>query len=583
MKGSFSKLQTAMIILVGVLMVALLLYIAFTPNLEVHEARDTEGYATVENYTYTELEDPTAPTGMVRQFRFVLDKHIAYDTTLVFFSSHQNVKVYLNGEEVYSMETSPQLSIIRTPGSHFSMVPLYREDTGKEVVVELRPVYRNYQNQQIEFCIGSKLAIYTQQLVSSLPEMVLSIMDVLAGLSLLGVAAYFAFHNKGGGEFYPLGSLAVSLGLWNFTQTRFAPLILPDKTVFVYYVSLVMLMGSVVPLIKSIKTPEGKLSGRMLREWGLVCSVLCLVQLFLQLFGVYDLRQMLKVTHGMIIVSALVLIAGSYLERRVLKNKEERWKATGGLWMLGVGVLLDMVTYYLDGSSGLLFVLVAILCFVLKEGIGLFISYVKQEQMLKEMETQLTLSRTTTMMSQIRSHFVFNILNAISGMCKYDPERADETVVRFARYLRNNIDIMEDDQPQLFSTELAHLEDYVVLEQVRFGDRIEFLTDVKTEAFSIPPLILQPVVENAIKHGISKKPDGGTVMLRTWEEGDKVKIAVEDNGVGFDLSELEKSTSVGIKNIRYRLWQLKRGTLDIESKVGEGTTVTITMPLEENL
>lgn len=167
-------------------------------------------------------------------------------------------------------------------------------------------------------------------------------------------------------------------------------------------------------------------------------------------------------------------------------------------------------------------------------------------------------------------------------MCKYDPERADETVVRFARYLRNNIDIMEDDQPQLFSTELAHLEDYVVLEKVRFGDRIEFLTDVKTDSFLIPPLILQPVVENAIKHGISKKPDGGTVMLRTWKEGNKVKIAVEDNGVGFDLSELEKSTSVGIKNIRYRLWQLKQGTLDIESKVGEGTTVTITMPLEES-
>lgn len=577
------RIQTLLLAVTGVLMGVLLLYLAVTPNVEVRQSRRAEGYEAVEEVAYREVEDASAPTGMVREFRFVLDEAIACDTSLIFKFSHQRAAVYLDGEEVYALTTSPAMPLVRTPGVSWAMIPLYREDAGKEVRVVLTPVYENYQSQDISFYLGSKLGVYADQLVSSLPEMLLSFVDVLAGLSLLGAAAYFSLHKVGGEGFSALGMLAVSLGLWNFTQTSFAPLIMQEKSVFIYYVSLVMLMASVAPLIQSIRISGKRFSGRLLRDWGLVCGVLCLGQLVIQLLGVLDLRQMLKVTHAMILVSALVLILSSFLEWRSIRMQEGKKREANGLWMLGLGAVLDMAVYYLrGGSSGLLFVLIAILCFVLKEGIGLFFSYMRQKQELEEKEIQLTLSRTAAMMSQIRSHFVFNILNAISGMCKYDPEKADETVVRFARYLRNNIDMMEDDKPLLFSTELGRLEDYVVLEQVRFGDKITFLADIQAEDFTIPPLILQPVVENAIKHGISKKQTGGTVTLRTWEEGASIKISVTDDGVGFDLAELEKSSSVGLKNIRYRLRHLVDGTLDIDSRVGQGTTVTITIPKKES-
>lgn len=191
------------------------------------------------------------------------------------------------------------------------------------------------------------------------------------------------------------------------------------------------------------------------------------------------------------------------------------------------------------------------------------------------------LSRTTTMMSQIRSHFVFNLLNAISGMCKYNPEKADDTIVRFSRYLRNNIDIMENDKNIPFTTDIQQLEDYVVLEQVRFGDKIEFYTDTEVTDFMIPPLILQPVVENAIKHGVSQKTGNGTIILKTWETKSHVMITIEDDGIGFDISELEKEKSVGIRNIRFRLKHLADGDMKIESEIGKGTVVTISIPKKE--
>ena len=226
-------------------------------------------------------------------------------------------------------------------------------------------------------------------------------------------------------------------------------------------------------------------------------------------------------------------------------------------------------------SSGILFTLLAFLAYVAVTGIVFILDYNRKER-------QLTEVRVTTTMSQIRSHFIFNVLNAISGMCKYDPEKADDTVVRFARYLRNNIDIMEHDKNIPFAADLRQLEDYVMLEQVRFGDKLEFYTDVETDQFMIPPLILQPVVENAIKHGISKKQSDGTIILRTRDAGENIVITVEDDGVGFDTQELSKEKSVGLKNIRFRLHHLVNGTLDIASEEGKGTIVTITIPKKED-
>lgn len=155
----------------------------------------------------------------------------------------------------------------------------------------------------------------------------------------------------------------------------------------------------------------------------------------------------------------------------------------------------------------------------------------KESIRAKKLSGELQNSRIVLAMSQIRTHFIFNVLNAISGMCKYDPETADETVVTFARYLRDNIDIMQDDKLIPFSKELQHVKDYVALEQVRFGERIEFVCDIKEKEFNIPPLVLQPIVENAIKHGLTPKKEGGTV--------------------------------------------------DIDSNVGSGTTVTLTIPCKE--
>ena len=199
------------------------------------------------------------------------------------------------------------------------------------------------------------------------------------------------------------------------------------------------------------------------------------------------------------------------------------------------------------------------------------------EQLALDLEN----SRILMAMNQIRTHFIFNVLNAISGMCKYDPEKADRTVVRFARYLRTNIDIMQSDVPVIFNAALRHVEDYIALEQIRFGDTVRFVTDIEEDYFALPPLVLQPLVENAIKHGLNPKPGGGTITLRTRIEGDSVCVSVHDDGVGFDPKLPARDGSVGLQNVRFRLEHIMHGSLTMDSAPGEGTTATIRIPLEE--
>lgn len=239
---------------------------------------------------------------------------------------------------------------------------------------------------------------------------------------------------------------------------------------------------------------------------------------------------------------------------------------------LGDGVV-SLVTVLVCGAACLPFVLTAM-------GRSL-----REAQRSATLEAELRDSRVTLAMSQIRTHFIFNVLNTISGMCKYDPEQADAAVVRFARYLRSNIDTMAEDSPVAFESELTRTEDYVALEQMRFGERIRLREEIGVRGFCLPPLILQPIVENAIRHGLLKRPEGGTVVLRTAQREGFVRIEVEDDGEGFDPAAIEKHKdgrrSVALDNVRFRLEHMVSGEMEIRSSPGKGTRVILRIPEKE--
>ena len=205
----------------------------------------------------------------------------------------------------------------------------------------------------------------------------------------------------------------------------------------------------------------------------------------------------------------------------------------------------------------------------------------------KELETekmvlnaQLTESRISTMMSQIRPHFIYNTLGSIEQLCELDPPKAGELVHNFAKYLRGNFGELDNPKPIFMSQEMEHVRHYISIEKVRFPD-MTFSFEMKSEDFCLPALTVQPLVENAIKHGLMKLQKGGTIRVISYETDTNYCICVEDDGVGFDTSNLlDEKKHIGIRNIRDRLKVMVGGTLEIESTQGVGTKVRITIPKE---
>ena len=206
---------------------------------------------------------------------------------------------------------------------------------------------------------------------------------------------------------------------------------------------------------------------------------------------------------------------------------------------------------------------------------------IRQEQ-IAELENELLQSQIAIMLSQIQPHFLYNSLVAIKELCHIDPNSAGEAVDEFSHYLRSNLDSLSVKMPIPFERELRHVQTYLSLEKRRFGDKLNFVFDIRAFDFFIPALTLQPIVENAVRHGVTKRDEGGTVTVRAEESEAETILTVIDDGVGFDIGLAHKNEHlrVGIANVRSRLGSMCAGSLLIESEPGVGATAVITIPKE---
>lgn len=190
----------------------------------------------------------------------------------------------------------------------------------------------------------------------------------------------------------------------------------------------------------------------------------------------------------------------------------------------------------------------------------------------KELEAQ----KRALMLSQINPHFIYNTLSTIAAMCDVSPKQAKSLTIDFSKYLRKNINSLSSESLIPFEQEMEHIECYLKIEKARFRERLNVIYSVQCKEFDIPPLTIQPIVENAIKHGITKKAEGGTIKITTREEDKQYIVEIIDDGVGFDADNAE--LHVGIENVRGRIATICHGDVSIKSTLGVGTRVSIEIP-----
>ncbi len=208
-------------------------------------------------------------------------------------------------------------------------------------------------------------------------------------------------------------------------------------------------------------------------------------------------------------------------------------------------------------------------------------------QFVREREKDLVAGqRVRIMLSQIKPHFLYNSLSAITDLCDSDPRMAKQAIIGFSRYLRGNMESVAKEGTVLFVEELAHTRLYLDLEKMRFEDDLQICYNIQCTDFRIPSLTLQPLAENAVRHGVRGSSEGkGTVTLASMEFPDRYEVSVTDNGPGFDPSKPpdDGKVHIGLANVRERLSYVCKGELKIESVPGKGTVATIILPKDKVL
>ncbi len=203
----------------------------------------------------------------------------------------------------------------------------------------------------------------------------------------------------------------------------------------------------------------------------------------------------------------------------------------------------------------------------------------QNETVIEEAENMLTMRQNKVLVEQIQPHFIFNSLSAIEALCYIDPMAAAKSLEDFSGYLRGNIDALSSEDPISFETELQHIRQYIALEQADPARAFTVEYDLKFRDFDIPALTVQPIAENAVKHGALSHTDGsGVVRISTDRIGNFIQIVVEDNGIGAAVTDKQKShRSTGIESVKARLAAQCGGSLNI-THADNGTKAIFMIP-----
>ena len=514
-----------------------------------------------------------------------------YEIPIAFFLDHINLTFYEAGSEPFVMDTENPLYGDSVCGASWEA---YTPTSASEETIEI--LIRNPHSFGNETAIDemlSKIALWTgidfENKVSESGETQrnVGIILMLVSIVFLGIALFSTLiHVKTSKLIWLVGLMVLFAGLYfsyraegihfHYESTVSNTTILGASMIF-YMLFLCVLISCLLKTTKLISNIVVILLG--------AANALFFILPVMTDVHFYDTWAWWIVVQLMANIVLAICIAREFF---AIKTKS-RWLYIGAFLPL-VAFTVDVIGTKLAVWKGgvisqyvfiVLFAVAAIM--VLKFIPGNINAAAKAKELEMEkvvLNAELTESRISTMMSQIRPHFIYNTLGSIEQLCMINPHKAGNLVHNFAKYLRGNFGELDNPKPILMSQEMEHVHHYISIENVRFPD-MTFTFEMNSEDFYIPALTVQPIVENAIKHGLMKLPKGGTIRVVSYETDTDYCVSVVDDGVGFDTSVLiDERKHLGLRNIRERLKVMVNGNLEIESTVGVGTKVLVTIPKE---
>lgn len=521
----------------------------------------------------------SVPAGTAVTAVNTLPSAITKGTYIAFRNLYGFFDIYIGDELIY---TSPlavgSLKASAVPGWVF--VPLSKDYSGRKIRIVASSPYESCSGIVPSILLGSHAEVLLFARDSCYLDLYISVSVIVLGLLVMLFAAFdmTAQHSRIGYMF--LGIFISACGVFLITEVA-----MPRLSAGGYYAKYIsgrfimmlfpMLFSASVYLRDTEKTRKIFLT---LSAVSFFTAVACVAAFFTGLAD-FELTS-IAVTAVMLASVAAAFYLG------VLKDSSAgiyyRILSGMGLVSLAAGTVMENMHRFEIYTSFIHIRNILFLLFALTHAVSVaFMAYAEAAGREKTAR-ELAESRMKLMMSQIQPHFIHNTLSTIRAMIPSDPKKAYDMIYDFSRYLKFNISSLGDVPIIPFEEELKHIQVYTQIETLRFGDKVQIVYDIGDVSFSVPPLAVQPFVENAVKHGVCRKRSGGTVRISSAKDGDYHVITIEDDGAGFDISILERSDNrgVGIKNATYRLENQVDAKVTVASTPGEGTFVTIRIPQE---
>ena len=309
--------------------------------------------------------------------------------------------------------------------------------------------------------------------------------------------------------------------------------------------------------------------------WSVSFILLCIAQ-FTE--GIYDITPANQFVRGLwypILIAPMIALVVVNLAGVIRRRQKLTKKYDIAFLIYLLPLLIAMIVQAF--TTAFLLIVIAVSVSALSM-LGIVLADQVEQYMRQQRE--ISSQRASIAVLQMRPHFIYNTMMSIYYLCEQNPQKAQQVTLDFTTYLRKNFNAVASDNTIPFSEELEHTRAYLAVEQAQYDDNLFVEYDTPHTLFRVPTLTLQPIVENAVKHGMD--PDAAEplhISIKTGKTDSGYEIIVEDNGPGFSPAD-DDAPHIALANIRERLAMMCNGTLEIAAREGGGTRVTVRIPMK---
>ena len=428
-----------------VLFLAFFAYMGSSERVSVYQSEQTHSYSVLTDLQMELKKDETAPEGVRKIYRGILDPALSQESCLCFNIAHHEIQVYFEDVLVYSLTGAESNRIGSNVSSNWCSVHVGQVHAGESVTVVLTPLFEAAISKSPTFLLGSHYSIAIDVIIGELPILVLSALCILLGLFIFAVSVYFrqVLKTETNGLNY-LGLFSALLGLWKLTDLRCMPLLIPEHAMAMGYISVGALFLTALCLLVYFSTLFVEKKQMVLQLLSCAGSLICLYVLAAQVLGFTEIRQNLIFSHVLLITSVLSVPIAALYNRIVHKSwgLHRSWRL---LLLLAVGIGIDLYLYYRNNGNGLLsfsiigFIVYTLVIFLGNVQEATRRAYTDSRTGLENRARWNELMNDSTPLPEPCAVLVIDINGLKTVNDTFGHEAGDQMIFQFSRILRNTL------------------------------------------------------------------------------------------------------------------------------------------------